>query len=61
MPERDRLVAIDQTEFFNPADPRVSMGELGFVYVPAGCAGDGTCRRTAGCTSPFTAAANIRS
>jgi hypothetical protein len=41
VPERDRLatpaVAFDQTEFFDPADPRVSMGEVGFVYVPADC------------------------
>jgi len=48
IPERDRLVAFDQTEFFDPADPRVSMGEVGLVYVPVDCAGEsassGTCR-----------------
>jgi poly(3-hydroxybutyrate) depolymerase len=41
VPERDRIVAFDQTEFFDATDPRVSMGEVGFVYVPADCAGDG--------------------
>jgi hypothetical protein len=40
VPERDRLVAFDQTEFFDPTEPQVSMGEVGFVYVPADCAAD---------------------
>ena len=40
VPERDRLVAFDQTEFFDATDPRVSMGPVGFVYVPADCSGD---------------------
>jgi poly(3-hydroxybutyrate) depolymerase len=38
--EPGRLIAFDQTEFFDTGDPRVSMGEVGFVYVPADCAGD---------------------
>jgi hypothetical protein len=40
VPERGGLVAFDQTEFFVATDPRVSMGEVGFVYVPADCSGD---------------------
>jgi hypothetical protein len=46
VPERNRLVAFDQTEFFDPADPRVSMGEVGFVYSPAACSDDTSSRET---------------
>ena len=36
-PDRDRLFKFDQTEFFEPDDPSVSLGGAGYVYVPADC------------------------
>jgi hypothetical protein len=37
VPDRTRLLAFDQTEWFDAADPSVSMAETGYVYVPADC------------------------
>lgn len=36
-PQRERLLAFDQREFFDPEDDSVSMADVGYVYVPAAC------------------------
>jgi poly(3-hydroxybutyrate) depolymerase len=47
-PVRAQLIAFDQSAFLDAADPSVSMGATGFVYVPAACedgaAAAGSCR-----------------
>jgi poly(3-hydroxybutyrate) depolymerase len=46
--DRSRLVRFDQAEFFDAADASVSLGRVGYVYVPASCSGNaapaGRCR-----------------
>lgn len=39
-PQRERLLAFDQTAFFDGGDPSLSLAEVGYVYVPAACAGE---------------------
>ena len=47
-PVRERLLAFDQTDFFDPAEARPSLSSTGYVYVPeacaAGAAAAGSCR-----------------
>ena len=47
-PVRERLLAFDQTDFFDPAEARSSLSSTGYVYVPeacaAGAAATGSCR-----------------
>jgi endonuclease/exonuclease/phosphatase family metal-dependent hydrolase/predicted esterase len=40
VPDRGRLLAFDQREFFDPRDPSVSLADTGYVYVPADCLDD---------------------
>ena len=47
--ERGRLVAFDQTEFFDPAEASTSLSRVGYLYLPARCeegggAAQGGCR-----------------
>jgi poly(3-hydroxybutyrate) depolymerase/endonuclease/exonuclease/phosphatase family metal-dependent hydrolase len=37
VPDRSRLFAFDQSEFFSPAEASVSLADAGYVYVPADC------------------------
>lgn len=39
-PQRERLRAFDQREFFDAGDPSLSLAGVGYLYVPAAC-GDG--------------------
>ncbi len=39
-PDRGRIQAFDQTVFFAGEDASISMGSVGYLYVPAGCAAD---------------------
>ncbi len=45
---RERLLAFDQTEFFDATDTRASLSSTGYVYVPEACAAGtaaaGSCR-----------------
>lgn len=45
VPRRDRLLPFDQAEFFDTADPTVSLAKVGYVYVPLACLdGETKCR-----------------
>ncbi len=36
-PARERLIELDQREFFDRDNERTSLGAVGYLYVPAGC------------------------
>jgi hypothetical protein len=38
------VIAFDQSEFFDPSDPSVSMNKVGHLYVPATCSTGALCR-----------------
>ena len=44
-PRRERLIAFDQSEFFDAGNPQASLAATGHIYVPEACAGAGAdCR-----------------
>lgn len=38
------IITFDQTAFFDPSDPSVSMHDVGHLYVPASCSAGTSCR-----------------
>ena len=38
------IVAFDQSEYFDPSDPSVSMNGVGHIYIPASCSEGALCR-----------------